>query len=176
MSTEAAAAAAVGGGGAGNPADPAWNAYQQNQVPSLPVGAVPNNLGDPIPQLPNIGNQSINNGAVKTPEDDEEDDDEDDDDDLVVSTSKYQIQWNANLSNLKKYKEEHGHTNCTRTEDKVLGRWVNNQRAAYKSLVEGKHTSLTPERVEELIAVSVFFNMLWCFNMFVHKMCCMYMC
>ena len=156
MSTEATAAAAVGGGGAGNPADPAWDAYQQNQVEVNTLqGAVPNNLGDPIPQLPNIGNnQSINNGAVKTPEDEEDDDDEDDD--LVISTSKYQIQWNANLSNLKKYKEEHGHTNCTRTEDKVLGRWVNNQRAAYKSLVEGKHTSLTPERVEELIAVSVF--------------------
>jgi len=157
MSTEAAtAAAAVGGGGAGNPADPAWNAYQQNQVEVNTLqGAVPNNLsGVELPQLPNIGNQ-INNGAVKTPEDDEDDDE--DDDDLVVSTSKYQIQWNANLSNLKAYKGEHGHTNCTRTEDKVLGRWVNNQRAAYKSLVEGKHTSLTPERVEELIAVRVFF-------------------
>ena len=68
MSTEATAAAAVGGGGAGNPADPAWNAYQQNQVEVNTLqGAVPNNLGDPIPQLPNIGNQSINNGAVKTP-------------------------------------------------------------------------------------------------------------
>ena len=160
MSTEATAAAAVGGGGASNPADPAWNAYQQNQVEvnSLP-GAVPNLGVGELPQLPNVGNQSINNGAVKTPEDEDDDDDDDDedDDDLVVSTSKYQIQWNTNLSNLKAYKEEHGHTNCTRTEDKVLGRWVNNQRAAYKNLVEGKHTSLTPERVEELIAVSVFF-------------------
>lgn len=74
---------------------------------------------------------------------------------VSTKNNSYQVKWNLNLQNLKTYKEKHGHTNVSRTDDKVLGRWVNNQRQAYRCLLEGKQSSLTAARIHELEKVCV---------------------
>ena len=74
---------------------------------------------------------------------------------VSTKNNSYQVKWNTNLQNLKTYKEKHGHTNVSRTDDKVLGRWVNNQRQAYRCLLEGKQSSLTAARIHELEKVCV---------------------
>ena len=131
-------AASKKGGGNNNStessADPAWEAYQQE------VAEAAASRG---------GEEKAATSTTKTTTTTDDDDDE--------KMSGHQVKWNTNLDNLKTYKEEHGHVNVTRTDDKVLGRWVDNQRQAYRNLVEGKPSSLTPERIKELEKVCVLF-------------------
>ena len=125
-------AATKKGGGNNNStessADPAWEAYQQE------VAEAAASRG---------GDEKAATSTTKTTTTTTDDDDDE-------KISGHQVKWNTNLDNLKTYKEEHGHVNVTRTDDKVLGRWVDNQRQAYRNLVEGKPSSLTPERIKEL--------------------------
>ena len=58
---------------------------------------------------------------------------------------------------LKAYKELHGHTNVPQKEG-PLGRWVNNIRQFYAKREKGKKTSLTPERIKDLEEVSKPFS------------------
>lgn len=62
--------------------------------------------------------------------------------------------WQERIEGLRAFKEWHGHTNVSRAQDKELGRFVNSQREYYKKLLEGKSSSLTPERIADLEDVS----------------------
>ena len=55
---------------------------------------------------------------------------------------------------LKAFKDIHGHCNVPiKGKDKDLSKWIMNQRYYYKSRLEGKKNSLTPERIQELESV-----------------------
>ena len=52
------------------------------------------------------------------------------------------------LLELRSYKETHGHTNVTASENYTLGNWVAMQRKLYRQ--EGKRSSMKDERVKAL--------------------------
>ena len=58
--------------------------------------------------------------------------------------------FNEKLTALRTFKEEHGHVNVPPGEYKELNKWIMNQRYLYKSRLEGKTNSLTPERLQIL--------------------------
>mmetsp|Transcript_5713 Transcript_5713/g.12971 ORF Transcript_5713/g.12971 Transcript_5713/m.12971 type:complete len:733 (+) Transcript_5713:57-2255(+) len=70
-------------------------------------------------------------------------------DDGVKSTS-FQEKWETHIESLKEFKNRHGHVNISRNHDKDLGRFVNNQRQNYRKLLEGKQSSLTVDRIQDL--------------------------
>ena len=111
--------------------DPAWEAYQQE------VAAAG---GGNIPELPPIDDGDKKPAAKKsTP---------------TRGGATHSEKWKAHLDLLREYKERHGTTNVSRKENKELGRWVNNQREAYRFLLEGKQSGLTVERIDALEEVS----------------------
>ena len=146
MSTATAKGGSNNNNGTEPSTDPAWEAYQQEVAEAAVDGGGEEKID--IPSLPTVNNSAASTTTSKATSDDDE------------KISGYQVKWNTNLDHLKTYKEEHGHVNVTRTDDKVLGRWVDNQRQAYRNLVEGKPSSLTPERIKELEKVCVLFLIL----------------
>eukprot|EP00571_Detonula_confervacea_P016717 CAMPEP_0172312868 /NCGR_PEP_ID=MMETSP1058-20130122/18700_1 /TAXON_ID=83371 /ORGANISM="Detonula confervacea, Strain CCMP 353" /LENGTH=299 /DNA_ID=CAMNT_0013026423 /DNA_START=187 /DNA_END=1086 /DNA_ORIENTATION=- len=68
--------------------------------------------------------------------------------------------WEEAYKRLLTFKEEHGHCNVpTRSyHDKKLGLWVGFQRSDYKKLKDGKHSTLTPERIKLLKDIGFEFN------------------
>ena len=73
----------------------------------------------------------------------------------IVWNLKTQKKWEDRFEDLKKYKEDHRHCNVSTTDKRFpqLGRWVDNQRQQYKLLNEGKHSPMTPDRIQELEGV-----------------------
>ena len=68
--------------------------------------------------------------------------------------------WNMRLEELRRYKEEWGHTNVAwKSKNQadaslsVLGKWVSKQRSEYRKLNSGKKSQITPERVQALDAL-----------------------
>jgi len=60
--------------------------------------------------------------------------------------------WNTRMRELASYKKEFGNTDVPRryTKNKQLGAWVNLQRSQYKLYIEGKHSTMTEDRVLSL--------------------------
>ena len=69
-------------------------------------------------------------------------------------SSSFQAKWETHIDNLKAFKEEYGHVNVSRSDDKELGRFVNNQRQNFRKLLEGDESSLTKGRIQDLDKVS----------------------
>jgi hypothetical protein len=63
--------------------------------------------------------------------------------------------WKDRLSELAKYRKIHGHCNVPKrySENSKLAQWVGNQRKQYRLHLEGKTSSMTPFRVQELESV-----------------------
>merc|ERR1712194_159249 len=61
-------------------------------------------------------------------------------------------EWMTKHDELLIYKEENGHTRVPQhyTPNKALGKWVAKQREQYKLYKKGKHSFLTPDRLEKL--------------------------
>lgn len=56
-----------------------------------------------------------------------------------------------NSSELKAFKEQHGHVNVPRTDEhKKLYRFLDNQGQNYRKLLEGKNSTLTVQRIKDL--------------------------
>eukprot|EP00542_Grammatophora_oceanica_P000828 CAMPEP_0194070140 /NCGR_PEP_ID=MMETSP0009_2-20130614/88023_1 /TAXON_ID=210454 /ORGANISM="Grammatophora oceanica, Strain CCMP 410" /LENGTH=354 /DNA_ID=CAMNT_0038723391 /DNA_START=218 /DNA_END=1282 /DNA_ORIENTATION=- len=60
--------------------------------------------------------------------------------------------WEIRFKELLEYKEKHGTTVVPQhyKENKALGKWVAKQREQYRFLKEGRHSFLTPDRLELL--------------------------
>jgi hypothetical protein len=65
-------------------------------------------------------------------------------------------EWDARYQQLVNYQKEHGDTLVPQfyKQDKGLGKWVAKQREQYKLLKDGKHSFLTPDRLERLNAIN----------------------
>jgi len=60
-------------------------------------------------------------------------------------------QWQTRYEELRKYKNEHGHTNVrSDDENRTLACWVKGQRRAYKRHVTTGKSPMTPERMQKL--------------------------
>eukprot|EP00985_Skeletonema_marinoi_P027718 scaffold23199_cov79-Skeletonema_marinoi.AAC.2 len=57
--------------------------------------------------------------------------------------------WQSRLEQLKAYKQENGHLNLSKN-DGDLGVWVDTQRTEMRFKMDGHHTHLTDERIDEL--------------------------
>jgi hypothetical protein len=60
--------------------------------------------------------------------------------------------WNDHLSELADYHKIHGHCNVPQNHSELskLANWVATQRGAHRSHLEGKKTTMTPFRIQEL--------------------------
>ena len=66
---------------------------------------------------------------------------------------KSRVGWEAHFQLLEEFQKEHGHCQVPQNylvNNHKLGRWVNTQRAQYKSFKDGKYSTLTPERIDAL--------------------------
>jgi hypothetical protein len=70
--------------------------------------------------------------------------------------------WDDRLSELAEYRESHGHCNVLRkySENSKLGCWVNEQRRNYRVYLDGKKSSLTTVRIQELESLDFVWNIL----------------
>ena len=61
-------------------------------------------------------------------------------------------EWDVRYNELLEYKEKHGDCKVPQhfKANKALGKWVAKQREQYKLLKSGKHSFLTPYRLEKL--------------------------
>jgi len=69
---------------------------------------------------------------------------------------KLQIGWEAHFQLLQEFQRERGHCRVPRTHsvDNVkLGRWVSNQRSAYKRFKDGQRSTMTQERIDQLNSI-----------------------
>jgi len=79
--------------------------------------------------------------------------------------------WNRRMEKLRQYKREHGHINLTKADDtngaetefEGLGSWLDTQRTEYRFKMNGLHTHLTDERVEELERLGIVWS-IWDFK------------
>ncbi|KAG7346386.1 helicase domain protein [Nitzschia inconspicua] len=64
-------------------------------------------------------------------------------------------EWTMKYEELIKYKEKHGDTRVPQhySDNRALGKWVAKQREQYKLLKKGKHSFLTPDRLEKLNSI-----------------------
>eukprot|EP00539_Tryblionella_compressa_P005631 CAMPEP_0178762858 /NCGR_PEP_ID=MMETSP0744-20121128/16788_1 /TAXON_ID=913974 /ORGANISM="Nitzschia punctata, Strain CCMP561" /LENGTH=408 /DNA_ID=CAMNT_0020417607 /DNA_START=142 /DNA_END=1368 /DNA_ORIENTATION=- len=64
-------------------------------------------------------------------------------------------EWSSKYQELLEYKSKHGDTRVPQhySENKALGKWVAKQREQYKLLKKGKHSFLTPDRLEKLNSI-----------------------
>lgn len=60
--------------------------------------------------------------------------------------------WKQRLQQLKEFKEENGHVKLNKSNGQ-LGSWVETQRTEYRFKMEGQHTHLTDERINELESI-----------------------
>ena len=63
--------------------------------------------------------------------------------------------WNQRLKELKEYKEKHGNCNVPRRyqDNKSLGEWVSTQRKHYRLKEEGKYSTMSKARIDQLNAI-----------------------
>ena len=66
--------------------------------------------------------------------------------------------WKQRLQQLKAFKEENGHVKLNKSNGQ-LGSWVETQRTEYRFKMEGQHTHLTDERVDELESIGFVWPM-----------------
>ncbi|KAL7426488.1 hypothetical protein ACHAXM_000474 [Skeletonema potamos] len=66
--------------------------------------------------------------------------------------------WQKRLQQLKAYKEENGHVNLSKS-DGDLGVWVDTQRTEMRFKIDGHHTHLTDERIDELERLGFVWSM-----------------
>ena len=64
----------------------------------------------------------------------------------------YNERWNNNFNELVAYDKANGSVDVQKSNGE-LGRWVHNQRQAYKFFNSGKKSTLTPERIERLESI-----------------------
>lgn len=70
------------------------------------------------------------------------------------------VSWDERFKELKAFSLEHGHCEVTNSPAySKLYIWIQNQRTAYKNLQQGKQSSLTPEKLDDL--KSIGFNWLF---------------
>lgn len=70
-------------------------------------------------------------------------------------------QWEVRFQELKEFKTEHGHCNVPHTKASgQLGNWVVGQRRQYKLLMDGKHSQITLERVQDLNSIGFEWSLL----------------
>lgn len=109
-------------------------------------------LESPVPISPS--SSCFVSGSLKRQR--EELDDEDEDDDELNTDGRFRPyqagQWSDRFSDLCVYRERMG--NClvphTYKDNLPLARWVKRQRYQYKLMIEGKPSTMTPERVKAL--------------------------
>jgi hypothetical protein len=58
--------------------------------------------------------------------------------------------WKDRLNELADYRKIHGHCNVPRNENRMLNNWVGRQRTLYRLHGEGKISSITPLRIQNL--------------------------
>ena len=66
---------------------------------------------------------------------------------------RYNTEWEAYLQLVQEFHAEHGHCRVPRNHSVnhvKLGKWVSNQRSAYKSFKDGQHSTMTQERIDAL--------------------------
>jgi len=69
---------------------------------------------------------------------------------------KLQKGWEAQFQLLQEFQKEHGHCQVPRNHSVnniKLGRWVSNQRVQYKNLKDGRSSSMTHERIDQLNSI-----------------------
>jgi len=68
--------------------------------------------------------------------------------------------WEDWMGELRKYGAEHGHVNVPLKYDRnvPLGSFVNNQRSEYRRMRQGKQSSMTEEKVQELEKMGFLWN------------------
>jgi len=68
--------------------------------------------------------------------------------------------WEEWMEELKKYEAEHGHVNVPLKYEKnvALGSFVNNQRSEYRRMRQGKPSSMTETKVQELEGIGFLWN------------------
>ena len=134
-------------------ADPAWEAYQQDAAAAaasltavagggapFDASAVDGAGGDtsnpkppaPSKRKPGRPRKHPPSAAAAAPRKNHED------------------RWREHIEGLRAFKAVHGHVNVSRVQDARLGKFVNSQREYYRKLIEGKPSSLTPERIDDL--------------------------
>ena len=72
-----------------------------------------------------------------------------------------EAQWQSKLELLRNFQQHHGHCRvpqCYEIDGIKLGKWATTQRLEYKKHREGKPSSITQERIDELTAVGWDFN------------------
>ena len=64
--------------------------------------------------------------------------------------------WNSLLERLRSFGEEHGHCNVPSKypPDRPLGSWVTQCRVEHRRLLEGRPTTMTPERIHALLSLN----------------------
>ena len=72
-------------------------------------------------------------------------------------TTKDQREYSARLRELKAHKEEYGHTNISATTDPKLYYWIDKQKRQYQKWKQSAETTMTAERIEELVQVGLDF-------------------
>jgi len=72
-----------------------------------------------------------------------------------TSMPRTRIDWDTRFDELVEYKEKHGDCKVPYNFEKMngLGKWAAKQRQQYKALKEGKHSTMTPCRLEKLNSV-----------------------
>jgi len=76
---------------------------------------------------------------------------------VFVLRDKRPVPWSERMEQLRKYREENGHLRVPLSHP-TLGRWVNVQRKSYTCFLEGKKSSLTQERVDDLTELGFVFQ------------------
>jgi hypothetical protein len=63
--------------------------------------------------------------------------------------------WEGSMSELANYRKIHGHCNVPQgySENTKLAKWVKNQRCQYRLHLEGKKSSMTTARIQELVSL-----------------------
>ena len=72
-----------------------------------------------------------------------------------ANRARYAKIWNQRLEELKEYKEKHGNCNVPRgySANKPLGEWVRTQRKQYRLKQEGRKSTMTKARIDQLNAI-----------------------
>ena len=68
--------------------------------------------------------------------------------------------WTQRYHELQEFRYSYGHTRVPRQweENRQLGHWVTNQRVQYRRLREGRHSTLTEERISRLEGIGFVWN------------------
>lgn len=75
---------------------------------------------------------------------------------FVFQQRKQSVKWDERIKQLKRFKQKFGHVRVPKSNPE-LGVFVNRQRYEYSKLSQGKPSSLTPARLEDLSEVGFVF-------------------